>query len=40
MRYEPSDYEWTAIKPMLHSVDQGGGEAGNGRILERDEIRP
>ena len=33
MRYELSDYEWTAIKPMLHNKPRGVRRVNDRRVL-------
>ena len=33
MRYELSDYEWTAIKPMLPNKPRGVGRVNDRRVL-------
>jgi transposase len=34
MRYEFSDYEWTAIKPMLPNKSRGGRGVNDRRVLK------
>ena len=34
MRYELSDYEWTAIKPMLPNKPRGVRRVNDRRVLE------
>jgi transposase len=33
MRYEPSEYEWTAIKPMLPNKPRGVRRVNDRRVL-------
>jgi hypothetical protein len=34
MRYELSDYEWTAIKPMLPNEPRGAPQVNDRRVLD------
>jgi transposase len=40
MRYELSDHEWTAIKPMLPNKPRGVPRVNDRRVLNGKEIIP